>query len=91
MSNKLSRRPIIGKSNNRHVVPGKNGGCDVKKPRSSKASAHAETQSQATSRAREIVGNAEGGEVRIHNRQGQICDSDTVAPGNDPNPPLDKK
>lgn len=78
-------------SNNRHVVPGKNGGWDVKKPGSGKASAHASTQKQAQDRAREIVRNAGGGEVRIHGRDGRIRDSDTVAPGNDPNPPRDKK
>jgi hypothetical protein len=42
-------------------------------------------------RAREIVHNAGGGEVKIHGRDGRIRDSDTVAPGNDPNPPRDKK
>ena len=31
-----------------------------------------------------------GGELRIHNQQGQIRDSDTP-PGNDPNPPRDKR
>lgn len=78
-------------TNNRHVVPGKNGGWDVKKPGSSRASAHAPTQKQAQDRAREIVHNAGGGEVKIHGRDGRIRDSDTIAPGNDPNPPRDKK
>ena len=35
--------------------------------------------------------NSGGGEVRIHRRDGKIRDSDTVAPGNDPFPPRDKK
>lgn len=42
-------------------------------------------------RARQIVWNSGGGEVRIHIRNGQMRDSDTVAPGNDPNPPRDRK
>lgn len=78
-------------SSNRHVVPNKNGGWDVKAPGASRASAHADTQKAATDRAREIVHNAGGGEVRIPGRNGQIRDSDTVAPGNDPNPPRDKR
>jgi hypothetical protein len=77
--------------NNRHVVPNKDGGWDVKAPSASRASAHTDTQAQAVNRAREIVHNAGGGEVRIHGRNGQIRDSDTVAPGNDPNPPRDKR
>lgn len=81
----------MASKNNRHVVPNKNGGWDVKKPGAGKASAHADTQKQATDRAREIVHNAGGGEVRIHGRDGKIRDSDTVAPGNDPNPPRDTK
>ena len=80
-----------GKSPNRHVVPSPNGGWDVKKPGSSRASAHADTQKAATARAREIVRNAGGGEVRIHGADGRIRDADTISPGNDPNPPKDKR
>ncbi|MFN3256916.1 MAG: DUF2188 domain-containing protein [Ilumatobacter sp.] len=32
-----------------------------------------------------------GGEVRIHGKDGRIRDSDTVAPGRDPNPPRDTR
>jgi hypothetical protein len=45
----------------------------------------------AERRAKEIVGNEGGGEVVIHRPNGQIRDSDTVAPGNDPNPPRDQQ
>lgn len=75
----------------RHVVPNPNGGWDVKKPGSSRASKHTDTQKDAIDRAREIVHNQGGGEVRIHGRDGRIRDSDTIAPGNDPNPPRDKR
>jgi hypothetical protein len=78
-------------SNNRHVVPNSDSGWDVKAPGASRASAHTDTQAAAIDRAREIVHNAGGGEVRIYGRDGQIRDSDTVAPGNDPNPPRDKR
>lgn len=77
--------------NNRHVVPNPEGGWDVTKPHGSRASAHTDTQQQAIDRARDIVTNLGGGEVRIHGRDGQIRDSDTVGGGNDPNPPRDRK
>jgi hypothetical protein len=83
--------PKSGKSPNRHVVPNPKGGWDVKQPGSSRASAHAPTQQAATERARQIVSKAGGGEVRIHGRDGRIRDSDTIAPGNDPNPPRDRR
>lgn len=77
--------------NNRHVVKNPDGGWDVKAPGAKRASDHKDTQKEAITRAKEIVNNAGGGEVRIHGRDGKIRDSDTVAPGNDPNPPRDKK
>lgn len=83
--------PKADKSPNRHVVPSPKGGWDVKKPGSGRTVAHTETQKAATDRARQIVRNAGGGEVRVHGRDGRIRDSDTVPPGNDPNPPRDKR
>lgn len=77
--------------NDRHVVPNPDGGWDVRAPGASRASSHHDKQDQAIDRGREIVGNAGGGELRIHGRDGQIRDSDTIAPGNDPNPPRDRK
>jgi Uncharacterized protein conserved in bacteria (DUF2188) len=77
--------------NERHVVPNPDGGWDVTAPGSSRASARRDTQAAAQDRAREIVGNLGGGEVVIHARDGRVRDSDTVAPGNDPNPPRDKR
>jgi len=76
--------------NERHVVR-EGERWKVVKPGSDRASATADTQAAAIDRAREIVGNSGGGEVVIHRRDGSIRDSDTVAPGNDPNPPKDKK
>lgn len=77
--------------NDRHVVPNPDGGWDVRAPGASRASSHHETQAEAIDRGREIVGNAGGGELRIHGRDGKIRDSDTIPPGNDPNPPRDRK
>lgn len=74
----------MGNSNRRHVVANPKGGWDVKKPGSSRSSGHADTQQGAIDRARQIVQNSGGGEVRIHGRDGRIRDSDTIKPGNDP-------
>lgn len=78
-------------SNNRHVVPSPRGGWDVIAPGGKRASSHHETQADAEQRAKAIVGNKGGGEVRIHGRNGQIRDSDTVPPGNDPRSRRDRK
>ena len=81
----------MASSNNRHVVPNPKGGWDVKAAGAKRASVHAPTQAQAERRANEIVSNQGGGEVRIHGKDGRIRDSDTVAPGRDPNPPPDTR
>jgi len=77
--------------NERHVTPHPKDGWQVKNPGSDRASARTNTQAEAIERAREIVGNSGGGEVVIHGRDGRIRDSDTIRPGNDPNPPKDTK
>lgn len=78
-------------STTRHVVVNPKGGWDVKMPGSDRATAHADTQDAAVERAREIVRNGGGGEVRIHGRDGRIRDSDTVPPGKDPHPLRDTR
>lgn len=76
--------------NDRFVVK-RDKGWAVEKPKGKRASAVTKTQGEAEKRAKDIVRNLGGGEVRIQNREGKWRDSDTVAPGNDPNPPKDKK
>ena len=49
------------------------------------------TQRDAERAAKETVRENGGGEVRIQGRNGRWRDSDTVAPGNDPYPPRDKR
>ncbi len=77
--------------NNRYVVPHPEGGYAIKGPNAKRASEILPTQGAAEGRAKEIVGNAGGGEVRVQRvrgpQRGQWRDSDTVAPGNDPPPP----
>jgi hypothetical protein len=77
--------------NERHVVPADGGGWNVVKPDGQRPSGHFDRQSEAIDRARDILTNRGGGELVIHNRQGVVRDSDTIAPANDPCPPHDTK
>jgi hypothetical protein len=74
------------KKNEREVVVHPEGWA-VKMPGADKASSVHGTQAEAIARAKEIVTNLGGGEVRVQGKDGKWRDSDTVAPGNDPNPP----
>jgi Uncharacterized protein conserved in bacteria (DUF2188) len=67
------------------------GGYRVDAPNASRASAKAPTKREAERRAKDIVRNLGGGEVTFRDDRGRIVDSDTVAPGRDPNPPKDTK
>ncbi len=63
----------------RYVVPNKDrGGWDVVKEDHERASAHTDRKAEAVDRAREIVRNEGGGEIRIHDKHGVFIDSDTV-------------
>lgn len=62
----------------RYVVPNESGGWDVVKENHDRASAHTERKKEAVDRAREIVKNQGGGEIRIANKEGKLIDSDTV-------------
>jgi hypothetical protein len=85
--------PMFGKEfvvshgpNSREVVPNPDGGWDVKKPGAARASAHYDKQSDAVDRARDILKNDGGGELRTHGRDGKIRSSDTIG-RKDPYPP----
>lgn len=67
------------------------GGWEVVMPGAERASVHTETRQQAIDRARQILRNLGGGELLIRGEDGRFQDSDTVPPGNDPNPPRDLK
>ena len=70
-----------------HVVPNPEGGWDVKRGGSDRASNHFDRKTGAIDRAREISQN-QSSELIIHNRDGKISQSDSH--GNDPCPPKDK-
>jgi hypothetical protein len=71
-----------GNDHDRYVQPNKErGGWDVVKEGHKQASAHTATKAEAIDRARQIVSNQGGGELRIKNERGQLIDSDTIKPG----------
>ena len=74
----------MANDNDRHVVPNPDGGWDVVKPNAQRVSSHHDTQADAIDRGRQIVGNAGGGELNIHGRDGAIRAKDTIDPGRDP-------
>lgn len=67
-----------------HVVPNSNGGWDVRRGGSERSSGHFETKGMALNRGREISRN-QSTELRIHNKDGRISQSDSH--GNDKYPP----
>ncbi len=76
---------------NYNVVKNQIEGWDTKRDKAARVSSHSHTQQEAERDAKRFSRNSGGGEVRIHGLNGKIRDSDTVAPGRDPNPPKDKK
>ncbi|MBU1200239.1 DUF2188 domain-containing protein [Patescibacteria group bacterium] len=76
---------------NYNVVTNKSGGWDAKRDNAQRLSFHAKTQREAESVAKRFSKNSGGGEVRIQGCDGKFRDSDTIPPGNDPNPPKDRK
>jgi len=68
--------------NDRYVQPNKQrGGWDVVKELHKQASAHTETKEEAISRARQIIKNQGGGELKIKNARGQLIESNTIKAG----------
>lgn len=56
-----------------------------------KASSLHKTQAAAERAAREMLTNQGGGELTTKGLDGRIRSKDTIAPGNDPNPPRDRE
>jgi hypothetical protein len=67
-----------------HVVPNPSGGWDVKRGGSVRASAHHDLKQDAVGAGRKIS-QSQGTELRIHNKDGRISQSDSH--GGDPHPP----
>lgn len=56
-----------------------------------RASSRHTTQKAAVGAAKEMLQNQGGGELSTKGLDGTIRSKDTIAPGNDPNPPKDKE
>lgn len=56
-----------------------------------RASSRHKTQKEAVEAAKEMLSNQGGGELIVKGQDGKIRSKDTVAPGNDPNPPRDRE
>lgn len=67
-----------------HVVPHSGGGWDVRRGGAERASGHFDKKQQAVDFGRE-VSRSQQTELRIHNQNGRIAQSDSH--GHDPNPP----
>ena len=73
-----------GSGETHHVVHNSDGGWDVKRGGGDRASGHFETKREAIDYGR-IVSRNQSTELKIHNLNGRIAQSDSH--GNDPNPP----
>lgn len=67
-----------------HVVPSNKGGWDVKRSGGERAAGHFDTKREAVDFGRQVSRNQQT-ELRIHNQDGRIAQSDSH--GHDPNPP----
>jgi hypothetical protein len=78
------------KGRDRMVYRDKDGLWANKRNDADKASSRHEKQGDAVNAAKAMLHNQGGGELTIRGRAG-IRSKDTIAPGNDPNPPRDKE
>ena len=81
----------MSKSRDRTISRRSDGSWENKRNDASKASSVHRTQKEAEQAAREMLRNQGGGELTTKGRDGKIRSKDTIAPGNDPNPPKDKE
>lgn len=79
----------MSKGRDRSVSRRSDGQWANKRNDANKASSLHDTQKQANDAAREMLSNQGGGELTTMGRDGKIRGKDTIAPGNDPNPPKD--
>lgn len=79
----------MSKGNDRMVYRRPDGQWVNKRNDSDKASTVHPTQAAAEEAARQMLRRQGGGELTTKGRDGMIRSKDTIAPGNDPNPPRD--
>ncbi|MBV6419543.1 MAG: hypothetical protein DAHOPDDO_00766 [Ignavibacteriaceae bacterium] len=81
----------MSRKNDRIVFKTTDGDWANKKISDSKISSLHSSQKAAEDAARQMLKNQGGGELTTKGLDGKIRSKDTIAPGNDPNPPKDKE
>lgn len=81
----------MSKDRDRTVSQRPDGSWANKRSDAQKASSVHPTQKAAVQAAKTMLGNQGGGELTTKGVDGKIRSKDTIAPGNDPNPPKDKE
>ena len=81
----------MSKDRDRSVSRRSDGKWADKRNDADKASSLHDTQREAEAAARQMLQNQGGGELTTMGRDGKIRSKDTIAPGNDPNPPKDRE
>jgi hypothetical protein len=79
----------MSKDQDRMVYRNSDGDWVNKRNSASRAASLHRTQKEAENAAREMLRNSGGGELTTKGKDGKIRSKDTIAPGNDPNPPRD--
>jgi len=79
----------MSKGTDRTVSRRPDGTWENKRNDAKKASSLHKTQKEAEQAAKAMLKNQGGGELTIKGVDGKIRSKDTIAPGNDPNPPKD--
>jgi hypothetical protein len=79
----------MSKPQDRTVYRDKDGDWINKRNDADRASSRHDTQAEAERAAKEMLHNQGGGELTVMGRDHLIRSKDTIAPGNDPNPPKD--
>ena len=79
------------KKSGRTVYRRNDGNWVNKRNDSSRASSIHKTQKEAENAARDMLNKQGGGDLTTKGVDGKIRSKDTIAPGNDPNPPKDEE
>ena len=81
----------MSKGRDRTVYRREDGTWANKRNDATKASSAHDTQQDAIGSARSMLETSGGGELTVKGVDGKFRSKDTIAPGNDPNPPKDKE
>jgi hypothetical protein len=81
----------MSKDRDRTISRRPDGSWENKRNDADRASSVHKTQREAVDAARGMLKNQGGGELTIKGVDGKFRSKDTIAPGNDPNPPKDKE